>query len=231
MADEQVTLSAAEAQALLDGIDAAFEAVLHGRFGGGIDVAMLRNADEEDVRVLRMPGAGMEDRLRLLLRARNALHAPATGRGVIIGTVSLSPPPSIGVDDVSVLTEIIDSRDVNEAADATYLGTGVVFAPASDMQAALSVVRSSEAAAQAGQRSTRERRGWLPQRDRNNPGRALGLGSNGHRRSPAAGFDLPVSCDLLQRIGGVVASAGIGGSDRPVGAVSLVVQTGAGSMP
>ena len=231
MADDQgPQLSASESQALLDGLDSAFEQVLHGRFGGGIDVAMLRNADEESVQVLRVPGSGMEDRIRLLLRARNALHGPATGRGYLIGIVSLSPPPSKTIDDVAIQTEILDHRDVNEAADATYLGSGVVFSEESIGTGGLTVVRSSEAASQASQRGTRQRRGWLPDQHRNNPSRSLGLGSNGHRRSPVSGLAHPVSGDLLQRIGGVVASIGIGGTERPVGAVALVVETSGGTM-
>ncbi len=230
MADEQgIQLSEAEAQALLEGIDSAFEQVLHGRFGGGIDVAMLRNADEEEIQVLRMPGAGMEDRVRLLFRARNALHGPSTGRGVMVGTVTLAPPPDKATEEVAVQTEIVDYRDVNEAADATYFGTGVVFAACRDL-GGLAIVRSSEAASQAGQQQTRQKRGWLPQQPRNNPARSLGLGSNGHRRSPVAGFVMPVCVDLLQRIGSVVAAIGIGGTERPIGAVTLVIETSDSAM-
>ena len=232
MADDQGELSAAEVQAVLDGIDAAFEQVLHGRFGGGIELAILRNADEESVQVLRMPGSGMEDRVRLLLRRQGALHGPATGRGHMIGIVTLAAPPAKAVGDVAVQTEILDSRDVNEAADASYLNSGVVFSDGSGPgSAGLTVVRSSEAAAQAGQRGARDKRGWLPQQSRNNPSRSLGLGSNGHRRSPVSGFVLPVSCELLQRIGGAIAAIGIGGTERPVGAVALVIETSGSTMP
>ena len=222
-------MSASDRGDLLAGIDDAFEQVLHGRYGGSIELTMLRDPDERSTDMLRVPATGREGGIRLLLQPSGARHIPADAGGVIVGRVTLSPPPAASIDDVTILSEVLDSWDANEAADASFWGTGVTFAALPD--GGLAVVRSVQAAAAGGQSASRQQRGWLPQQQRQKPSRALGLGSNGHRRAPGSAVLRPVSADLLGRLGAAVAKLGAKAeAGAAFGAMTLVVQTGAEPM-
>ncbi len=206
---------------LLEGIDAAFEQVFHGRYGGGIEIALLRDAGESSTLVLRVPATGLEGGISLLLQPAGARHVPAGAGGMEVGRVTLSPPPVTSIGDVAILSEILDDWDANEASDASFWGTGLSFAARPD--GGLSVVRSVQAAASGDHGASRRQRGWLPQQQRQKPGRALGLGANGHRRAPASAVLRAVSGDLLGRLGAAVARLGTGAR---MGEMTLVVRSG-----
>ena len=220
--------------ALLDGIDGAFQQVLHGRYGGGIELATGAGGHDQSVRTLRI--ATGEDRIRLFLQTASGPTAGAQTHGQLIGVVTLAQAAAGGIEDVMIATEIYDVRDINEAADAAYLGTGVLFAPMSGDLAGgaaacgLGVVRSQEGARANMQQARQMQRGWLARQQRQNPNRSLGLAANGHRRAPASSIILPVAGDLLTRVGEALAGATAGdGQDGPRW-VALVVQIGMAAM-
>lgn len=208
----------------------AFTQVLHGRYGGGVELAAAADGDDQAVQTLREPHG--EDRIRLILSQSDGPASTPQGHGRLIGTTRLSATGDI--EDVAIATEIFDVADPNEAADAAYLGGGLLLSPMPDHlpAGALGVLRSREAAISGAQQTLQSQRGWLARQQRQNPNRPLGLTNKGHRRSPASFILRPVSADLLTRIGGAVASLTPGAqSGAPSGKiVRLVVQTGIGDM-
>ena len=228
MSDTQ-QLTPADAQALLDGIDATFIQIVHGRYGGGVEVILQRAGDAGPPVRLREPAGA--DRLSVVLSTGTDSAPQANGDALVIGYVSLAKTPKAGIDDVTISTEIFDSRDPNEASDSSYFGGGVLLAarpdhlPGGAQAGGLAVVRSAEAASVAERHDKRLQRGWLPRQPRHDPSRALGLSGNGHRRAPAAHVMLPISADLIGRIGLVVAGLSAAAPPLSVRGMTLLVQT------
>ena len=181
---------------------------------------MMDGNAQQTPQVLRISRADSGDCLQLFLQRRGDAAAPAMGHGVVAGVVSVSDTAG-QVSDLTIVSEIFDQRDANEAADATV--TGLVLASSPD--GSLSIVRSNEAEAAGSRDMRRKQRGFLPQQQRNNPGRTLGLSTNGHRRALPASVAVPVSGDLLTRIGIAVASLGESTQAAPIGRVIVVVQS------
>ena len=181
---------------------------------------MMDGNAQQTPQVLRISRANAGDCLQLFLQRRGDAAAPAMEHGVVAGVMTVSGT-SGQVLDVTIVSEIFDRRDANEAADATV--TGLVLASGQD--GGLSVVRSSEAEAAGSRDMRRRQRGFLPQQQRNNPSRTLGLSTNGHRRALPASVAVPVSSDLLTRIGLAVASVGESTQAAPIGRVTVVVQS------
>ena len=180
---------------------------------------MMDGNAQQTPQMLRVSRADSGDCLQLFLQRRGDTTAPAMGHGVVAGVVTVSD--TVGqVSDVTIVSEIFDQRDANEAADATV--TGLVLA--SGQGGSLSVCRSSEAEAAGSRDMRRRQRGFVPQQQRNNPSRMLGLSTNGHRRALPASVAVPVSGDLLTRIGLAVASLGESSQAAPIGRVIVVVQ-------
>ncbi len=204
------TLSPAQARTLLEGVDDAFRDALHGRYGGGIEAVML-GKNGQSAQTLRLPNSGAQDRILLLLQAAGQTATPQAGGGIMVGSVSLSDT----AQDVSIAAEIFDTRDSNEASDASALVSGVVFALT---EGGLAVVRSAEAARQGGSEATRRQRGWLASQSRTNPSRAIGLGANGHRRAGLVAVTVPATSHLL-------AGLGVAASRVASGRLTLVVET------
>ncbi len=214
-------LSSQAARRLLDGVDTAFEQALHGRYGGGVQAILIGGVASDLCQDLRVSAAGLDDCLQLFLQPQGTTALPAMGHGVVVGTVSFGQPGQI-VTDVAIKSEIFDTRDPNEAADASALATGVLFVARQD--GGLVVSRSSEAAAAGGRQARRQQRGWLPRQQRHNHGRALGLSNAGHRRALPSGLSLPVTAELLTRLGGAVAGMNTDGQAPAIGRVTLVIQ-------
>ncbi len=200
-------LTAESTQTLLDGIDLAFEAVAHGRYGGGISMTMAQEAGQATQSVLRTARAGTIAFLRLHLQAAGA-PAAVTVEGVPIGTVDLSSGPTPAVAAATVQTEIFLDADPNESGDATALASGVLLqhAPASLPNGGLLVVRSSEAARNHEQLALSEQQNWRPNPARHVASSGLGASGRGHRQASPASVRLPVSADLLSRLGAAVAA-------------------------
>ncbi len=201
------TLTAEQAQTLLDGIDAAFEAVLHGRYGGGLSAAMAQGAGEAKPATLRTARAGTDAFVRLHLQALGAT-AGAGVEGVPIGTAQLSAGPKPAVEGTTVQTEIFLDQ---EPSDATALSSGVLleYAPASLPNGGLLVVRSTEAARNHQQTALAEQQNWRPNPSRHVASSGLGASGRGHRQSSPAAMLMPVSADLLVRLGSAVAALSI----------------------
>jgi hypothetical protein len=125
------------------------------------------------------------------------------------------------------VTEMFDEYDVNETADATSLQTGVLLtgAPAGQQLGGLRVIRSTEAETAGDSANLRQARGWLPQRSRMNPSRALGLSGYGHRRAPQARVTKPVAAALLGSVGAAVAAWSTARPAMSISAAALVVET------
>ena len=208
---------------LLATVDAVFHQVLHGRYGGGID---LQTGVER--RTLR--AAEDDDRLCIILQAADELSALSLDGNRIIGTVSFSSDAI----EVNVATEVFAHHDPNEAADASSLHSGVLFAAMSGgltggaEGSGLEVFRSREASASGARQSRQAQRGWLPRPSRNTLSRPLGLCSGGHRRAPTSSLALPVSADLLGRIGTAVSIICASPGAPVVRLMTLLVRTGAG---
>ncbi len=199
-----------------------------------MELAQGAGGDDQSVQTLRV--ASGEDRIRLVLQRAGSPTATAQGHGQLIGVATLSQAASGGVKDVIVATEIYDVRDINEAAEAAYLGTGILFAPMPDdlpggaAGRGLGVVRSQEGASAGAQHARQMQRGWLARQRRQNANRSLGLATHGHRRAPASGIVLPVSGDLLTRVGQAMSALPTGDGQDATLSVALVVQVGPDTM-
>ncbi len=214
------SFSAEHAQTLLDGVDAAFEAVLHGRYGGGLSVMLLPGGEEQ---VLRAARAGSGSFLRFGLQARGS--SGGTVDGVPIGTAVITASPSAQVASTNVQTEIFLDQDANEACDATALSSGILIesAPAQLPNGGLLVVRSSEAVRNGARLALADQQNWRPNQSRHVAGSGLGASGRGHRQSGGVSLLLPVSAALLDRIGGAVARV-----PGDFGQVSVVLLAGGG---
>ncbi len=212
-------LTAEQAQKLLDGIDSAFEAVLHSRYGGGLSAAMGQDVDDATPMILRTARAGTDALLRLSLLG-SGTTAGAGVEGIAIGTAQLSAGANSAVEGTTVQTEIFLDQEPNEPSDATALSSGVLLeqTPASLPNGGLLVVRSTEAARDHQQKALAEQQNWRPNPSRHVASSGLGASGRGHRRSSPAAMLIPVSADLLARLGGAVAALSIG-----VGQVSVVL--------
>ncbi len=201
------TLSAEDAQILLDGIDSAFEAVLHGRYGGGLSASLAQDTGSAPAATLRTARAGSLAFIRLDLQAQGAQTSPPVD-GVPIGAIRLSSGPGPAVEATTVQTEIFLDQDPNESGDATALSSGVLLqaAPASLPNGGLLVVRSTEAARNNEQLALAEQQNWRPNPSRHVASSGLGASGRGHRQASPAAMMLPVSADLLARLGGAVAA-------------------------
>ena len=200
--------TAAEIERLLEGLDGAFQAVLHSRFGGGAEVFVLTGGTLGEPIVLRAARAGTTVSLHLQLASGTAPSGPASAPGIAVGVVRLGAPPNGGIEDVTVLTEIFLDHDPNEAADATSLSSGIILRRARDPlgAAGLLVVRSREAGAAHDDQDLQSQRAWRPQGRRHAASGMLGASGRSHRVSTPPGLNLPVAADLLHRIGGAIAS-------------------------
>ena len=202
------TLTAEQAQTLLDGIDSAFEAVLQGRFGGGIS-ACFSPADGSAASItLRSARAGTAAFIRMNLLRDDAAAGSGTD-GVPIGTAQLTAGANPAVLSITVQTEIFLDHDVNESSDATALCSGMLLehAPASLPNGGLLVVRSTEAARSQQQLALAEQQNWRPNPSRHVASSGFGASGRSHRRAGPASLVLPVSADLLTRLGAAVAAA------------------------
>ena len=219
---DPVGLQPETAQRLLEGVDTAFEQVLHGRYGGGIECIVMDGNERQSPQVLRVSRADPSDCIQLFLQHPGDTAAPAMGHGLVAGVVTLATGTQ-SIADVTIVTEIVDLRDANEAADATPNATGLLFA--AEREGGLSVVRSTEAAGSSGRDARRQQRGFVPRQQRTTPGRTLGLATNGHRRALMAALAVPVSMDLLTRLGLAVARLGASEGAASIGRLILVVQS------
>ena len=212
------TLTPEHAQILLDGIDSAFEAVLHGRYGGGISASLSRESGPATAATLRTARAGSLSFIRLHLQP-SATQAGAGVDGTPIGTAQLSGGARPAVSGTTVQTEIFLDTDPNEPSDGTALSSGVLLqsAPASLPHGGLLVVRSTEAARNHEQMAVAEQQNWRPNPSRHVASSGLGASGRGHRQASPVTARLPVSADLLARVGGAVAALPI-----EIGQVSLV---------
>ncbi len=197
------TLTAEQAQTLLDGVDAAFEAVLHARYGGGLQATIDHEAAEPVI--LRTPRAGTEAVIHLDLQRRGALSHPSM-QGTPIGTAQMSAGSGVAT---TIQTEIFLDQDCNEHGDATALASGVLIqpAPASLPNGGLLVVRSVEAGANHGRMRLAEQQNWRPNPNRHVSSAGLGASGRSHRPARPACLLLPVGLDLIARLGSAVASA------------------------
>ena len=213
------TLTAEQLQNLLDGVDSAFEAILHGRFGGGVSATMQQEAGGARSTTLRPARAGSQAFIQLGLQARGAAAGTAC-EGIAIGTAQLSAGPEPAVEGTTILTEIFLDQDPNEAGDATAQASGVLLeqAPASLPNGGLLVVRSTEAARNNEQMALAEQQNWRPNPSRHVASTGLGASGRGHRRAGPSAMLVPVSADLLVRLGGAVAAL-----SADVGQVAVVL--------
>ena len=211
------TLTAEQAQTLLDGIDSAFEAVLHGRYGGGLSATMAEGAGEAKPATLRTARAGTDAVVRLSLLGHGA-GAGAGVEGIPIGTAQLSAAAKTAVEGTTVQTEIFLDQEPNEPSDATALSSGVLLEQASSSlpNGGLLVVRSTESARNHQQMALAEQQNWRPNPSRHVASSGLGASGRGHRQSSPAAMLMPVSADLLARLGGAVAALSIGVSQVSV---------------
>ena len=202
------SLTAAEMERLLGGLDEAFQAVLHSRFGGGAEAFVMTGGALGAPLILRTPRAGSLACRRLQLYPGQPAPGPASAPGVPVGTVRLSAPPDPRVEDVTILTEIFEDHDPNEHGDATVLSGGILLRRAPDGlgPAGLLVIRSREAgAAQDGQDLQRQR-AWRPQGRRHASSGMPAMTGRSHRLSTPPSLPRPVAADLLHRIGGAIAA-------------------------
>ena len=208
------TLDPEKAERLLEGIDSAFEAVLQGRFGGGISATLANTVTR-----LRTARSGSLAFISLILQPPGATAGNAV-EGIPIGVAQLSRGPTPSVQDTTVQTEIFLDQDPNEAGDATALSNGVLLqqAPASLPNGGLLVVRSTEAARNHEQTALAEQQNWRPNPSRHVASSGLGASGRGHRQASPASLMLPVSADLLTRLGGAVAAL-----QMAIGQVSVVL--------
>ncbi len=213
------TLTSADEQILLDGVDSAFEAVLHGRYGGGISATLAQASGEATPATLRAARAGSLAFIRLHLQPRS-VQAGAGVDGMPIGTAQLSDGPKSAVAGTTVQTEIFLDADPNEPSDGTALSSGVLLqsAPASLPNGGLLVVRSTEAARNHEQMALAEQQNWRPNPSRHIAASGLGASGRGHRQASPVAMRLPVSADLLARLGAAAASLTV-----EIGQVSVVL--------
>ena len=189
---------------LLEGLDGAFQAVLHSRFGGGAEAFVMDEGALGDPQTLRTGRSGSDAFLRLQLYPGQTAPGPASAPGVPVGTIRLSAPPNPQIEDVTVLTEIFEDRDPNEPGDATTLSSGIVMRRHAD--GGLLVVRSQEAGAAQDDQDLQSQRAWRPQGRRHASSGMLGATGRSHRVSAPPSLNLPVAADLLHRIGGAIAA-------------------------
>ena len=126
------------------------------------------------------------------------------GHGLPLGTIRLSTTTPSQIDEVSVLTEIFEDRDPNEAGDATVLNHGIGMHPLSPN--ALIVIRSIEANAASSALDLQRQRAWRPQGRRHISSGMLGNAGRSQRVCAPSSLSLPVAADLLHRIGGAIAA-------------------------
>ncbi len=202
------TLSEGEMDQLLEGLDAAFQAVLHSRFGGGVEAFVMKDGALGEPQTLRVARAGSQSCVRLQLYPSTTPPGPASAPGLAVGTIRLSAPPNPQIDDVTVLTEIFEDRDPNESGDATALSAGITLrrAPGGLGPAGLLVVRSREAGTAHDDQDLQSQRAWRPFGRRHGASCMLGASGRSLRVSTPPSLPLPVAADLLHRIGGAVAT-------------------------
>ncbi len=213
------TLTADQVQSLLDGTDSAFEAVLHGRYGGGLSVVLASAPGAEKIAALRTARAGTDAWIRLNIQAAGSAGGGGVD-GIAIGSAQLAGTSSQAVQGTNVQTEIFLDMDPNESGDATALSSGVLLeqAFAHLPNGGLLVVRSAEAARGQQQIMLSEQQNWRPNPSRHVASSGLGASGRGHRQASPAAVRLPVSADLLTRLGGAVAALAI-----DAGQVSVVL--------
>ncbi len=229
-------LSEADAQLILATIDDAFQATLHGHYGGGVFAILKRGGTTLSEQPLRDIPVGLDAAviLELTLRpqAPGGIGLPGGAAAAAsdaapafvdasalavtpVGVVTMLPPPDRGAGDIHVITEIFDDHDPNEPADSGALGTGLLLSQepqgvAGRMPGRGIYVVRSDATQQAGSASARQgQRGWLPLQPRGKVNRGAGLGSNGHRRHPTPELVAPVARALLKHVGDHIAAANI----------------------
>ena len=213
------TLTAEQAQTLLDGVDSAFEAVLHGRYGGGISATLAQGAGEATSATLRTARAGSIAFIRLHLQLSGG-SASAGVEGIPIGTAQMTGGPTYAVQGTTVQTELFLDQDPNEPSDATALSSGVLLehAPSSLPNGGLLVVRSTEAVRNHEQTALAEQQNWRPNPSRHVASSGLGASGRSHRQASPAVTLLPVSADLLFRLGGAVSALAMN-----IGQVSVIL--------
>ena len=201
-------LTAAELERLLEGLDGAFQAVLHSRFGGGAEAFVMEDGALGDPLILRTARAGSGAFMRLQLYPAKIAPGPASAPGLPVGTIRLSAPPNPQIEDVTVLTEIFEDHDPNEAGDASALSSGVTMRRMSQTggHAGLLVVRSREAETAHDDQDLQRQRAWRPQGRRHASSGMLGAAGRSHRVSSPPSLPRPVAADLLHRIGTAIAA-------------------------
>ena len=182
-----------------------FEAVLHSRFAGGVEAEIVDAGAPGDPQTLRTTRGERGACLRLQLYTGHvAGPAAPSWHGLPLGTIRLSTTTPSQIDDVSVLTEIFEDRDPNEAGDATVLNHGIGMHPLSPN--ALIVIRSIEANAASSALDLQRQRAWRPQGRRHISSGMLGNAGRSQRVCAPSSLSLPVAADLLHRIGGAIAA-------------------------